>query len=71
MIRKYNLNLYSVNDPLETVVFQWVHNNVVSVMIAGKFINKNDVLEFSDLDQRKSDLTNSAQRILEAAGLRA
>lgn len=71
MFRKNDLNLYPVNDPLETVVFQCFHSNVDSVMIAGKFVKKNGVLEFSDLDQKKSDLANSAQRILEAAGLRA
>ncbi len=69
MIRADDLNLYPVNDPLETVVFQASFANVDTVMIAGKIVKKDGKLLYPKLREKKEQLAESGRRILHDAGL--
>jgi cytosine/adenosine deaminase-related metal-dependent hydrolase len=65
MIDKTDLNLFPVNDPVETVVFHANSSNVDTVMIAGVIRKQNGKLLFDGLADKRRDLLKSSRRILE------
>ncbi len=67
LIRTSDLNLWPVNDPLETVVFQAGFANVDTVMIAGEIVKKNGKPVYPKLQEKKEQLAESGRRILHDA----
>ena len=64
LIRKTDLNLYPVNDPIETVVFQASFANVDTVFVAGKIVKKNGKLLYPRLREKMEALAESGRRLL-------
>lgn len=70
LIRTSDLNLFPVNEPLETVVFQANFANVDTVMIAGEIVKKDGKLVYPKLGEKKEQLAESGRRILRDAGIK-
>lgn len=69
LLRKNDINLFPVNDPLEAIVFQANASNVDTVLIAGKPVKQGGVLLYGDLEAKKTELAQSGERILREAGI--
>jgi cytosine/adenosine deaminase-related metal-dependent hydrolase len=70
MIRTGDLNLFPVNDPLETVIFQAGAGNVDTVMVGGEVLKKGGKLLYPKLAEMKERLAESGRRLLRDAGLK-
>ncbi|WP_270934093.1 amidohydrolase family protein [Falsiroseomonas oryzae] len=70
MLRAQDLNLFPVHDPVHSAVEQAGAGNVDSVMVGGVFRKRHGRLLFDEavLRQRKSQLVESAARILREGG---
>ena len=64
LINKNDLNLFPVNKPLESIVFQANGSNVDTVMIAGRILKKNGKILYRELQKKKELLAGSTHRIL-------
>ena len=64
LIRKSDLNLYPVNDPLKTVIFQSSFANVDTVYVAGKIVKKEGELVYPRLRKKMQGLAESGRRLL-------
>ena len=70
MIRTGDLNLFPVNDPFESVIFQAGVANVDSVIVGGEVLKKDGKLLYPKLAGMKERLAESGRRLLRDAGLR-
>lgn len=68
LIRADDLNLFPVNDALETVVFQASFANVDTVFIDGQAVKKGGKLVYPKLAQKMEALAESGRRILRDVG---
>ena len=64
-----DLNLFPVNDPLQTVVFHANCGNVKTVLVAGEALKRDGRLVYPRLSEMKQKLAESGQRILNEGGL--
>ena len=64
LIRKSDLNLFPVNDPLETAVFQASLANVDTVFVAGRIVKKDGKLLYPRLREKMEALAESGRRLL-------
>ena len=71
MINGRDLNLFPVNNPLETVVFHANGGNVDTVMVAGRILKQNKKLKYRGLDAKMDELAKSARKILKGVPLAA
>jgi cytosine/adenosine deaminase-related metal-dependent hydrolase len=69
LVRGGDLNLFPVHDPVASVVMQAGVANVDTVLVAGRIVKRGGALLYSDLEQKKSMLRSSGQRILRDFGL--
>jgi len=69
LIRMRDLNMFPVNRPAEQVVFYANCMNVDTVLVDGKIMKSNGVLNYQGLDDKMDKLANSAQSIFERAGV--
>ena len=58
------INLFPVNDPVESVVFQANPSNVDTVMVGGKILKRGGRLRYRGLRAKQEALARSARRIL-------
>ena len=58
------INLFPVNDPVESVVFQANPSNVDTVVIGGRFLKRGGRLRYRGLQAKQEALARSARRIL-------
>jgi cytosine/adenosine deaminase-related metal-dependent hydrolase len=70
LLRKDDLNLWPIHDPVSTVVMQAGLANVDSVMIAGAWQKRHGKLLHQGLDRLREELARSGVRILSALGWR-
>lgn len=63
-IRRDDINLTPVNDPLAAVVHGAHPGNVDTVMVAGRILKRNGVLTYADLSSVKDRALRSQQHIL-------
>jgi len=59
-----DINLFPVNDPVESVVFQANPSNVDTVMVGGRFLKRGGRLRYRGLRAKQEALARSARRIL-------
>jgi 5-methylthioadenosine/S-adenosylhomocysteine deaminase len=71
MIDGKDLNLFPVNNPIETVVFQANSGNVDTVMVAGKILKQNKKLKYRRLEKKMELLARSGRKILKGINLAA
>jgi len=71
LLRKSDLNLFPVHDPVRSIVRQAGPGNVDAVMVAGKFVKRDGRLLYGDLEARQAELIASGRRIIADAGLAA
>ena len=69
LLRSGDLNLFPVHDPIASTVMQGGVANVDTVLIAGRIVKRRGKLLNADLEQRKSALRRSGERILGECGL--
>jgi len=72
MLKTGDLNLFPVNNPIQTVVFQAYPANVDTVWVAGRKVKANGhLLIYPDnrLSEMKQELWESNRRILKEGGL--
>lgn len=68
LLRKDDLNMFPVHDPLSSLVTQAGISNVDSVLIGGRVVKRAGQLLFADLAEKKAALQRSGQRILRDCG---
>ena len=66
-----DLNLFPVNNPVETVALHANGSNVDTVMVGGRILKQNKKLKYRGLEDKKSQLVRSARRILKGVKLAA
>ena len=71
MLNGKDLNLFPVNNPIETVVFHAHAGNVDTVMVAGKILKQNKKLKFRGLDKKMDQLARSGKKILKGVKMAA
>ena len=71
MINGNDLNLFPVNNPIETIVFHANGGNVDTVMVAGKILKQNKKLKYRGLPQKMEQLARSGRKILKGVKLAA
>ena len=64
-----DLNLFPINNPIESVVFHANGGNVDTVMIAGKILKQNKKLKHQGLSKKMDQLARSGQKILKGVKL--
>lgn len=64
MLNGNDLNLFPVNNPIETIVFHAHAGNVDTVMVAGKVLKQNKKLKYRGLQQKMDALARSGKKIL-------
>ena len=64
MLNGNDLNLFPVNNPIETVVFHANSGNVDTVMVAGKILKQNKKLKYRGLPKKMEQLARSGKKIL-------
>jgi 5-methylthioadenosine/S-adenosylhomocysteine deaminase len=69
LLRSGDLNLFPVHDPIASTVMQGGVANVDTVLIAGRVVKRGGKLLYADLEQKKSVLRRSGERILGDCGL--
>lgn len=70
LLRGGDLNMFPVHDPVASAVMQGGVGNVDTVLIAGRVVKRGGKLLYSGLEQGKSALRNSGERILRDFGLK-
>ena len=71
MIDGNDLNLFPVNNPVETVVFHANGGNVDTVIVAGRILKQNKKLKYRGLQKKMDLLARSGRRILKDVKLAA
>ena len=71
LINGRDLNLFPVNNPVETVVFHAHGGNVDTVMVAGRVLKQNKKLKYRGLDAKLDALAKSGRKILKDVDLAA
>ena len=71
MLNGKDLNLFPVNNPIESVVFHAHGGNVDTVMIAGKIAKQNGKLKYRGLEKKMDQLAKSGRKILKGVTLAA
>ena len=71
MLNGKDLNLFPVNNPIESVVFHAHGGNVDTVMIAGKIAKQNGKLKYRGLEKKMDQLARSGRKILKGVKLAA
>jgi 5-methylthioadenosine/S-adenosylhomocysteine deaminase len=69
LLRSGDLNLFPVHDPVASAVMQAGVANVDTVLIAGRVVKRGGKLLYADIEQKKSALRGSGERILSDFGL--
>jgi len=69
LLRAGDLNLFPVHDPVASAVMQGGVANVDTVLIAGRIVKRAGKLLYSNVEQKKSALRRSGERILSDFGL--
>ncbi|MEC7489692.1 MAG: amidohydrolase family protein [Pseudomonadota bacterium] len=69
MINGKDLNLFPMNNPIETVVFQAHAGNVDTVMVGGKILKQKKKIKFRGLDRKMEALARSGRKILKGIKL--
>ena len=64
MLNGKDLNLFPINNPIESVVFHAHGGNVDTVMVAGKIVKQNGKLRFRGLEKKMNQLARSGRKIL-------
>ncbi len=64
LLRKDDLNLFPVNDPLGTIVFQASFANVDTVFVAGEIVKKSGKLRYPRLKEKMEALAESGRGLL-------
>ena len=64
LVRKDDLNMFPVHDPLSSLVTQAGVSNVDTVLIAGRVMKRAGRLLFANLAEKKAALQRSGERIL-------
>jgi cytosine/adenosine deaminase-related metal-dependent hydrolase len=64
LLRTGDLNIFPVHDPVASAVMQGGVGNVDTVLIAGRVVKRGGKLLYSGIEQRKSALRASGERIL-------
>ena len=71
MLNGNDLNLFPVNNPIETVVFHAHAGNVDTVMVAGKILKQNKKMKYRGLEKKMEQLARSGRKILKGVKLAA
>jgi cytosine/adenosine deaminase-related metal-dependent hydrolase len=71
MLNGKDLNLFPVNNPIETVVFHANAGNVDTVLVAGKILKQNKKLKYRGLEEKMNKLARSGRKILKGVKLAA
>jgi cytosine/adenosine deaminase-related metal-dependent hydrolase len=71
VLRTEDLNLFPVNDPIQTAVFHAYGSNVDTVFVAGRKVKEDGKLLYpaKDLANKKHALMASGQRLMREGGL--
>src|ERR1700733_3021418 len=68
LLRKDDLNMFPVHDPLSSLVTQAGISNVDTVLIGGRVVKRDGQLLFADITEKKAALQRSGERILRDFG---
>ena len=68
LLRKDDLNMFPVHDPLSSLVTQAGISNVDTVLIGGRVVKRGGQLLFADIAEKKAALQRSGERILRDFG---
>jgi 5-methylthioadenosine/S-adenosylhomocysteine deaminase len=71
LINGNDLNLFPVNNPVESIVFQANGSNVDTVMVGGRILKRNGKLRYRGLREKMEELAKSGRRILKGVKLAA
>lgn len=69
LIRRDDLNVFPMHDPVRSIVLQANGANVDTVFIAGRMVKQSGRLLYPDLKKRQQELLASGRRILRDIGL--
>lgn len=67
MVRTGDLNLFPVNDPVQSIVLHACGANVDTVLVDGRVVKRSGQLIFTDLARRKEQLAESGARLIAGA----
>ena len=68
LVRKDDLNMFPVHDPLSSLVTQAGISNVDTVLIGGRVVKRGGQLLFANIAEKKAALQRSGERILRDFG---
>jgi 5-methylthioadenosine/S-adenosylhomocysteine deaminase len=68
LLRKDDLNMFPVHDPLSSLVTQAGISNVDTVLIGGRVVKRDGQLLFANMAEKKAALQRSGERILRDFG---
>ena len=68
LLRKDDLNMFPVHDPLLSLVTQAGISNVDTVLIGGRLVKRGGQLLFANIAEKKAALQRSGERILRDFG---
>jgi cytosine/adenosine deaminase-related metal-dependent hydrolase len=68
LLRKEDLNMFPVHDPLSSLVTQAGISNVDTVLIGGRVVKRGGQLLFANIAEKKVALQRSGERILRDFG---
>ena len=68
LVRKDDLNMFPVHDPLSSLVTQAGISNVDTVLIGGRVVKRDGQLLFANIAEKKAALQRSGERILRDFG---
>jgi len=67
LVRIGDINLFPVNDPVQSIVLHACGANVDTVLVDGRIVKRGGQLIFTDLARRKEQLAESGARLIAAA----
>ena len=68
LLRKDDLNMFPVHDPLSSLVTQSGISNIDTVLIGGRLVKRGEQLLFANIAEKKVALQRSGERILRDFG---
>ena len=67
LVRTGDMNLFPVNDPVQSIVLHACGANVDTVLVGGRVVKREGKLAFADLATRKKQLAESGARLIASA----